>query len=141
MLQKEQKEQIVSAIKEAECNTSGEIKVHIESHCHGDVMDRAAYLFATLKLHKTDKRNGVLFYLAMKDRKFAILGDMGINAVVGGGVWNDVKELMLPFFGEGNYSDGLSKGIIMTGQKLKEFFLYQQDSDVNELDDEISFGK
>ena len=104
-------------------------------------MDRAAYLFATLKLHKTDKRNGVLFYLAMKDRKFAILGDMGINAVVPENFWNEVKELMLPFFGEGNYSEGLSKGIIMTGQKLKEFFLYQQENDVNELDDEISFGK
>jgi uncharacterized membrane protein len=141
MLQKEQKEQIVNAIKEAECNTSGEVKVHIESHCPGDVMDRAAYWFATLNLHKTEKRNGVLFYLAMKDRKFAILGDMGINAVVPGNFWNEVKELMLPFFGEGNYSEGLSKGIIMTGQKLKEFFLYQQENDVNELDDEISFGK
>jgi uncharacterized membrane protein len=140
MFTKEQKELITAAIKEAEQNTSGEVRVHIENNCNEDVMDRAAFWFAELKMHKTDLRNGVLFYLALKDKKFAILGDMGINAVVPENFWNEVKDAMLPYFAEGNYAEGLSKGIIMAGEKLKQFFAFQSD-DVNELDDEISFGK
>ena len=137
---KEQKELIVRAIKEAELNTSGEIRVHIENNCHEDVMDRAAYWFAKLKMHKTELRNGVLFYLALNHRKFAILGDVGINSVVREDFWNDTKEAMLPYFVDGNFTEGLSKGIQMAGEKLKQYFSYQKD-DVNELDDEISFGK
>ncbi|MFO7829685.1 MAG: TPM domain-containing protein, partial [Bacteroidales bacterium] len=77
----EQKKQITDAIKEAELNTSGEIRVHIEMDCKEDVLDRAAFMFEKLAMHKTELRNGVLFYLSIKDRKFAILGDAGINAV------------------------------------------------------------
>jgi len=137
---KEQKELIVQAIKDAELNTSGEIRVHIESNCAEDVMDRAAYWFAELKMHKTELRNGVLFYLALNHRKFAILGDVGINSVVPENFWNDTKETMLPHFAEGNFAEGLSKGIQMAGEKLKQYFSYQKE-DINELDDEISFGK
>ena len=79
LINKDQQTQIVNAIKEAELNTSGEIRVHVEEHCKVNVMDRAAYVFALLKMHKTQLRNGVLFYLSIKDRKFAILGDGGIN--------------------------------------------------------------
>ena len=137
---KEQKEIIVKAIKDAELNTSGEIRVHIENNCPEDVMDRAAYWFSKLKMHKTELRNGVLFYLALNHRKFAILGDIGINTVVPENFWNDTKEAMLPYFVEENFAEGLSNGIRMAGEKLKEYFSYQKD-DINELDDEISFGK
>jgi uncharacterized membrane protein len=137
---KEQKELIINAIKDAELNTSGEIRVHIENKCPEDVMDRAAFWFAELKMHKTELRNGVLFYLALEHRKFAILGDIGINSVVPENFWNDTKEAMLPYFVEGNFAEGLSKGILMAGEKLKQFFTYQKE-DINELDDDISFGK
>jgi uncharacterized membrane protein len=140
MFSKEQKELIAKSIKEAELNTSGEICVHIENNCSEDVMDRAAFWFARLKMQKTELRNGVLFYLALKDQKFAILGDKGINAAVPENFWNDAKEAMLPYFAEGNFAGGISKGILMAGEKLKEFFAFQK-NDVNELDDEISFGK
>lgn len=134
------RERIVAAIKEAEKNTSGEIRVHIESVCAEDVMDRAAHYFETLKMHKTDLRNGVLFYLAYKDRKFAILGDAGINAKVPAGYWDNIKEAMLNHFKESDYTAGLEKGILMAGEQLKNHFPYQKD-DVNELSDEISFGQ
>ena len=75
----EEKVAIVSAIKVAETNTSGEIRLHVENNCAEDALDRAAYWFAELKMHQTAERNGVLFYLALADKKFAILGDMGIN--------------------------------------------------------------
>ncbi len=78
---RDQKDQIRQAVADAEMDTSGEIRVHIERHCKGDVLDRGAYLFEKLGMHKTEKRNGVLFYLAVDDHKFAILGDAGINAV------------------------------------------------------------
>jgi len=131
---------IKAAVAEAETNTSGEIRVHIDNHCQGDVMDRAAWWFAKLKMHKTELRNGVLFYLAVKDRKFAILGDAGINAVTGYDFWDKIKEQVEAEFKEENFAVGLQKGILMAGEQLKEHFPYQSD-DVNELSDEISFGK
>jgi uncharacterized membrane protein len=135
----EQKQQIVNAIKEAELNTSGEIRVHIENHCKVDVMDRAATLFAKLKMHKTELRNGVLFYLAYKDHKFAILGDAGINQKVPDGFWDQIKETMVNKFKQEEFAEGLSTGIKLAGEQLKKHFPYQSD-DVNELSDEISFG-
>ncbi len=136
----ENKLQITNAIRVAETNTSGEIRVHIENNCKDDVLDRAAYIFEKLEMQKTKLRNGVLFYLAVKDHKFAILGDGGINAKVADDFWECTKEAVLSKLKEGLYSEGLSDGIIRAGEKLKEHFPYQAD-DVNELSDEISFGK
>ena len=136
----DQKQQIVSAIKDAELNTSGEIRVHIEDHCKKEVLDRAAIVFASLKMHKTKLRNGVLFYLAIKDHKFAILGDGSLNAVIPDGFWDNIKEMMQHKFKEGAFTEGLSSGIKMAGEQLKTHFPYQYD-DTNELEDDISFGE
>ncbi|MGQ1890274.1 TPM domain-containing protein [Thermophagus sp. OGC60D27] len=136
----EQKQKIINAIKEAELNTSGEIRVHIERDCPEDVLDRAAFIFEKLKMHKTKLRNGVLFYLAVKDRKFAILGDAGINAKVPEDFWDKTKELMVSHFKNGELARGLEEGIGMAGEQLKTYFAWKED-DVNELSDEISFGK
>ena len=137
---KEEKKQITDAIAEAELNTSGEIRLHMEDHCKIDVLDRAAYIFEKLKMHETTQRNGVLFYLAVTDRKFAILGDGGINQVVPANFWDEIKETMMGFFKEGKFTEGLSKGILMSGEQLKANFPYLSD-DINELSDEISFDK
>ncbi len=136
---KEEKEVIKSAVKEAELNTSGEIRVHIDNHCKEDVMDRASWWFGKLEMQKTEQRNGVLFYLAVKDHKFAILGDAGINAVTPEDFWDQIKEKMLASFKEEAFANGLKEGILMAGEALKSKFPYQDD-DVNELSDEISFG-
>jgi uncharacterized membrane protein len=136
----EQKKLITDAVKEAELNTSGEIRVHIESDCKEDVLDRAACIFEKLAIHKTELRNGVLFYLSITDKKFAILGDAGINKVTPENFWEEIKETVLNRFKDKEFEKGLSMGIKMTGQALKEHFPYQKD-DVNELSDEISFGK
>lgn len=136
---KEEKELIKSAVKEAELNTSGEIRVHLDNRCREDVMDRAAWWFAKLEMHKTELRNGVLFYLAAKDRKFAILGDAGINAVTHEDFWDDIKEKMAEHFAAGDFSGGLREGILQAGEALKEHFPHQE-GDINELSDDISFG-
>ena len=137
---KEEKEDITLAIKNAELDTSGEIRVHIENTCKGDAKDQAAYLFEKLSMHKTELRNGVWFYLAVKNRKFAILGDVGINQKVPENFWDNIRDTMLGRFRENKFTDGLVEGITMAGKQLKEHFPYQTD-DVNELSDEISFGE
>jgi uncharacterized membrane protein len=140
-LSKEQQQLIVYTIEQAEKDTSGEIRVHIESKCKEEnVLDRAAYLFAKLKMHTTELRNGVLIYLSVNDKKFAIIGDSGINSKVPSGFWDEIKEIMAQNFRNGNFHEGLMQGIKLTGTKLKEFFPYQKD-DTNELSNEISFGK
>ena len=134
----QEQERIVSAIAEAEKNTSGEIRVHLESKCTAEVLDRAAQVFAKLHMHKTKERNGVLFYLAAEDRKFAILGDAGINGRTGPDFWNKIKAGMANEFSKGNFVDGLVNGILEAGEQLKVHFPYQSD-DVNELPNDISF--
>ena len=138
ILNREEDRRIVEAIKQAELNTSGEIKVHIENHCKGDVEERSLFVFKKLKINETQLKNGVLIYLAVKDRKFAILGDEGINNVVEDGFWNDVKDLMQSQFKEGRFTEGLEQGIQRCGEKLKAYFPYQSD-DINEIPDDISY--
>lgn len=138
ILNREEDHRVVEAIKQAELNTSGEIKVHIENRCIGNVEKRSLVVFNKLKLNETQLRNGVLIYLAVKDHKFAILGDEGINNVVEEGFWNDIRDLMASAFKEGRFADGLEQGIQRCGEKLKAYFPYQSD-DINEITDEISY--
>ena len=132
--------QIEQAIKEAELNTSGEIRVHIESKCPQDPLQRAVYIFNYLKMFNTQARNGVLIYVAVESRKFAIIGDAGINKVVPDNFWNSIKENMGAAFSQGKYIDGLVEAIRVAGVSLKRYFPYQSD-DINEQPDEISFGE
>ncbi len=138
ILNREEDRRVVEAIKQAELNTSGEIKVHIENRCKGNVEERSLVVFDKLKLNETRLRNGVLIYIAVKDHKFAILGDEGINNVVEDGFWNDVKDLMAAAFKEGRFAEGLEQGIQRCGEKLKAYFPYQSD-DINEIPDDISY--
>lgn len=136
----EERKKIVTAIEQAELNTSGEIRVHIENHCKCDALDRAVQVFSKLKMNKTQSRNGVLLYLAIKDKQFAIIGDAGVNAKVESNFWDNTKSIMLNEFKSGNFCDGLVKGIGSAGEQLQVFFPYQSD-DINELSDDISFGE
>lgn len=133
------KARIERAIKLAESNTSGEIRFFIEDKCKGEVLDRASFVFARLEMHKTALRNGVLFYLSTSDRKFAILGDAGINAKVPSDFWETVKNTTLAYLKEGEVAGGIANGIEAAGEKLKHFFPYQS-NDVNELSDEVVEG-
>ena len=136
---KEEQQKIVAAIKEAELNTSGEIRVHIENHCKEEALERAAEVFYDLKMDRTAARNGILFYLAVKDHKLAIIGDEGINKEVEHDFWNDIKDEIISNFKENKFAEGLVAGILKCGERLKEYFPHQSD-DVNELSDEISFN-
>ncbi len=130
---------IKAAIADAERASSGEIRVHIERVCPGNMMDRAAFIFEKLDMHKTALRNGVLFYVATKDRQFAVIGDSGINAVVEKRYWEKLSAEIIDRFHTDGLADGLTFGIASTGEYLKKHFPYQKD-DINELSDEISFG-
>lgn len=131
---------IKNAIVQAEKSTSGEIRVHIEDSFKGDILDQAAFIFRKLKMHETAQRNGVLIYLAVRNRQFAIIGDAGINSRVPEGFWDLTKETMTEHFKNSRFTEGLVEGIRMAGEKLVEYFPYLQ-NDTNELSDEISFGK
>ncbi len=134
----EQQEAIVRAIGEAEHATSGEIRVHMETSCKTNILDEAAWLFRKLGMHRTAERNGVLVYMAIKERSFAIIGDSGINAVVPPGFWDSIRDHMQQRFSEGHFAEGLSEGVLMVGEKLKEHFPRMR-NDLNELPDAISF--
>jgi uncharacterized membrane protein len=135
---REQQGQIREAIKEAEDETSGEIRVHIETRLTGNVLDRAAWIFKKIGMHATENRNGVLFYLAVTNKKFAIIGDVEINKKVPDNFWDNTKDVIQEHFINSEYTEGLIEGILMAGKKLKEHFPHKKD-DINELPDEISF--
>jgi len=134
-----QKEEIRQAIMNAELDSSGEVRVHIESTCTGDVLDRAAFIFKKLKMDNTQKHNGVLIYLAVQNRKFAIIGDIEINKVVTENFWEMTKNRMLDHFRENHFTEGIVEAINEIGLYLKKYFPHQT-NDVNELPDDISFN-
>lgn len=136
---KEQAAKIVGSIQQAEKNTSGEIRVHVDFKCKGDVLQTAAAYFEKLNMHKTNERNGVLIYVATTDHVFAIIGDEGINKKVPENFWNDVKDGMLDLFKQNRLVEGICYGVAQAGEKLKLFFPYRND-DKNELSDEVTFG-
>jgi uncharacterized membrane protein len=137
---REEQDRIRKAIYDAEQETSGEIRIHIENSCMVHVLDRAAFIFRKLKMHKTVLRNGVLIYLAIHDRKFAIIGDTGINQAVPEDFWDNIKKGMQDFFRQEAFAEGLCYAIKASGEQLKKYFPHKP-GDVNELADDISFGK
>ena len=130
---------IIQSIKKAEQLTSGEIRVHIENSCKKPVLKRAEEVFQKNKMHKTKDHNAVLFYVAVKTKHFAVAGDSGIHEKVAQQFWHDINNLVLQYFSEGKFTEGLCKGIELCGQKLKEYFPIEM-NDVNEQSDEISFS-
>jgi len=134
----EEQQRIRTAIENAEKHTSGQIRVCIEKTCSEEVLDRAAKYFHQLDMHKTKLRNGVLIYVATVDRKFAIIGDAGINKVVPANFWDDTKEKMLENFKYGNLVDGIVTGLEISGEHLQKFFPYQAGGN-NELSDDVTF--
>lgn len=135
---KEQLAKIRAAVEEAEMNTSGEIRVHVETSLAGNVLDRAAWIFKKIGMHATDNQNGVLFYLAVKNREFAVIGDSGINEVVPSDFWENIKNSLQQHFRQGNFTEGLVEGILLAGIQLKDNFPRLKE-DVNELSDDVSF--
>lgn len=131
---------IEAAIASAEQLTSGELRVHIESKCSAEPLDRASTVFAALSMHKTEARNGVLIYLSTEDRKFAIIGDAGINKVVNDDFWQVAYDASLPHLKSGDWTTALCLAVEACGGALSKFFPYSED-DVNELEDGISWGK
>ncbi|WP_430400182.1 TPM domain-containing protein [Flavobacterium sp.] len=138
-LTKEEEQEIVQAIVTAEKNTSGEIRVHIEETSEKPPIERAKEVFSSLEMHKTEARNGVLFYIGVANKSFAILGDEGINNVVEADFWDCTKDIVLEHFKNKEFKKGLVEGILRAGEKLKHYFPYQSD-DTNELSNEISKG-
>ncbi len=130
---------VVEAIREAERNTSGEIRVHLIAKMKGEMLSVAALAFKKLDMHKTAARNGVLICVSMRDRQFAILGDAGIHEKVGAGFWDEVRDEMQEQFRKGDITQALISGISRAGQKLKEHFPFQ-DGDRNELHDKPSYA-
>lgn len=135
----EQQLLLKNAIARAEKNTSGEIRVFIDSIIKGDVLDRAAEVFETLKMHETKLHNGVLIYVAIESRQFAVIGDSGIHHHVSQSFWEKLKSEMIPFFKRQDYTGGLLHAIEEAGKKLKVHFPVKPD-DVNELPNDVIFG-
>lgn len=139
-LTKEEEQEIVEAIRVAEKNTSGEIRVHLEKKTSIDAFERAMEVFHLLKMDETELKNGVLIYLAVKDKTFVICGDKGINDVVPNDFWDCTRDVMVKNFKEGKYKQGLVEGIHRAGEQLQKYFPYQE-GDKNELSNEISKGE
>lgn len=135
---KDEQQQIVDAIREAERNTSGEIRVHLDNFCFGSVVKKAEKLFQKLGMFQTTDRNGILIYIAVLSHKIAVVGDKGIHQKLGTEYWENIVKEIVDAFAHHKKADGLTKGIINCGHQLKIHFPYQ-DNDKNELNDSISF--
>lgn len=132
---------VVEAIRKAERQTSGEIRVFVESRCRFiDPLDRARELFMKLEMDETEHRNGTLLYVAIKDKQLAIFADAGIHQATGQKYWEDTVAQIISFFNAENYALGLSECVRRIGDALRIYFPFDGDRDKNELPDEIIFG-
>ncbi|MBM3416767.1 MAG: TPM domain-containing protein [Bacteroidetes bacterium] len=139
---KEEQQQIVVAIRHAERLTSGEVRVFVESKCtYLDALDRATELFFKLQMDETEDRNGVLVYVAVKDKQLAIFGDRGIHQKVGSAWWEKEVEKMIQDIYRNNISAGICDIVSDIGKALQAYFPFDKGTDRNELPDEIVFGK
>jgi uncharacterized membrane protein len=142
LLSDAEEELVVNAIRAAEKNTSGEVRVYIESHCRFvDPVDRAMEVFFGLKMNDTDDHNGVLIYVALKDRQLAVYGDEGIHVRVEKEYWQNAVKQMLQHFNKADHVAGICQTVTSIGQTLAKEFPYEANDDKNELPDEIVFGK
>lgn len=139
VITEEAKKRIEDAIHMAELGTSCELRVHLENKCKEEVLDRASYIFAQLDMHETELRNGVLIYMALEDRKMAIIGDAGIHQYVNNEGWSGVKEEMIQLLREDKIEAGLIHGIQRVGEKIKQYFPISE-NDRNELPNELTMG-
>lgn len=131
--------EIIAAIQQAEKNTSGEIRVHIENHSEKPPLERAQEVFLQLNMANTAARNGVLFYVGVEDHTFAIIGDEGIDKAVEADFWDCTKDVIISHFKDNRFKEGLVEGILKAGDRLKKYFPFNDD-DKNELPDTISKG-
>ncbi|MCP4181654.1 MAG: TPM domain-containing protein [bacterium] len=131
------KERLVKAIRLAEKNTSGEIRVHFQKKLKGDIYKAAVKKFEKLGMTKTELRNGVLIYIAIKNREFAVIGDIGIHEKVESNFWDATINVMKEHFKQNDLVIGIEKGLEMAGKALKQHFPHGE-NDINELSDEIS---
>lgn len=134
---REEKNQIVRAIRDAEDRTSSEIRVYLERKAKTDVMKRAKKVFEKLGMTRTKYRNGVLIYFSLRDQNFSILGDKGIHEKVGNDFWKDIAFEMQTYFSKGDFTGGLETGIREIGAQLKKYFPLDS-QDINELPDELN---
>jgi len=134
-----EKEAIVAAIRKVEIHTSGEIRVHIDDRCDKDAYDRAVNIFQFLKMDKTAFRNGVLIYIAVKDRKFAVIGDQAIHSKVDDDYWKTISAKLHDEFVEHHYAEGIIRAIETIGKTLTKYFPDVDELERNELPDDISF--
>jgi len=138
-LTSEEEAEIVKAISQAEKNTSGEIRVHIEKHTQKPPLERAQEVFHFLGMDQTSLRNGVLFYVGVADHAFAIIGDEGIDKAVESDFWDCTRDVVISNFKENKYKDGLVAGILRAGERLEHYFPFTV-GDRDELSNEISKG-
>jgi uncharacterized membrane protein len=136
-LSAEEEQEIVEAIRIAEKNTSGEIRVHIEKTSEIEAFNRALEVFHYLKMDNTKDENGVLIYVAVEDKTFVIYGDKGINSVVPSSFWDSTKDVIQLHFKKGDYKQGLIDGVLKAGKEMQKHFPWHH-GDIDELSNEIS---
>jgi len=130
---------LVEAIQSAEENSTGEIRVHIDSNTDEDNAKIAFKVFEELCLNKTKERNAVLFHVNFEQKYLTIIGDTGIHAKVSQSYWDHLHDYITSEFAKGNYYQALKSGILETGLELKKYFPVTGENH-NELPNEITFS-
>ena len=139
LFNEEEERGIIDAIRRVEQECSVEIRVHVENHCPGRVLDRAAGIFDKLGMSQTEARNGILIYVALADRVSALIGDINVDKHTGADFWQETDHKMNGYFSRRRFAEGIAWAIARIGEELKSHFPTTW-KNKNELPDDISFG-
>ena len=131
---------IVDAIRGAEAETSGQIRVYVQrGGLAGDPVIEAQKQFHKLGMQATKERNGVLIFVLPRAHKFAVLGDEGVHQKCGDEFWQQLVERMRAHFQSENFTKAMVEAIEEVGQLLARHFP-KTSAPRNELPDEIVEG-
>jgi len=132
---------IVSAIREAESRSRGEIRVHVAEREVADPRTEAARVFERLGMADTAERNGVLLFVAPASQSITVLGDRAVHERCGEAFWTAVVESVRGEFSAGRFTEGIVAGVRALGDELARHFPRRPgESDLNELPDTVSHG-
>jgi uncharacterized membrane protein len=130
-------DRVAAAIREAEKKSSGQIIVFITRRRPQDILRFARRSFRRLKLHRTEKRNGVLIVVAPAAQKVAIFGDKAVHTKSEEAFWEEVVRQMEPDLKKGEFTAAIVGAVERVGSVLATHFPTDASSRQNEISDEV----
>ncbi|MDD5397764.1 MAG: YgcG family protein [Dehalococcoidia bacterium] len=122
LLSSEAKAELESKLAQLEKDTTAQVFVATVKSLEGDsIEDYASRLFEKWKIGQKDKDNGILFLVALDDRKMRIEVGYGLEPVITDGRAGRIRDNdVLPLFKNNDYEGGIKAGVASIEKYIRD---------------------